>query len=76
MSDSTHFAICIHNGEYAGTLQLRKVYEVLDDPIATKRKFIRVIDESGEDYLYPQSWFVPVAVPESVEQLLHDLALK
>ena len=76
MSDSTHFAICIHNGEYAGTLQLRKVYEVLDDPIATKLKFIRVIDESGEDYLYPQSWFVPVAVPESVEQLLHDLALK
>ena len=76
MSAATHFAICIHNGEYAGTLELRKVYEVLEDPIAAKRRFIRVIDESGEDYLYPQSWFVPVAVPESVEQLLHDLTVK
>jgi hypothetical protein len=76
MSDTKHFAICLHNGEYTGTLELRKVYEVLDDPIAAKRNFIRVIDESGEDYLYPASWFVPVVVPESVEQLLHELALK
>ena len=76
MGEATHFAICIHNGEYAGTLEVRKVYELLDDPIAAKRNYIRVIDESGEDYLYPASWFVRVAVPESVEQLLHDLALK
>ena len=76
MSDTSHFAICIHNGEYAGTLDLRKVYEVLDDPVAEKRNFIRVIDESGEDYLYPRSWFVPVVVPESVEQLLHELTHK
>jgi len=76
MNGTTHFAICIHNGEYAGTLDLRKVYEVLDDPNAAKRNFIRVIDESGEDYLYPASWFVPVAVPESVEQLLHELTHK
>jgi hypothetical protein len=76
MSDTSHFAICVHNGEYAGTLELRKVYEVLDDPDALKRDFVRVIDESGEDYLYPQSWFVPVTVPASVEQLLHELTLK
>jgi hypothetical protein len=76
MNGTKHFAICLHNGEYAGTLDLRKVYEVLDDPIAAKRNFMRVIDESGEDYLYPASWFVPVAVPESVEQLLHELAHK
>jgi hypothetical protein len=76
VSDTTHFAICIHNGEYAGTLELRKVYEVIEDSVAAKRDFLRVIDESGEDYLYPQSWFVPVAVPKSVEQLLHELALK
>ena len=75
MSGTSHFAICIHNGEYAGTLDLRKVYEVIEDPVAAKRNFIRVIDESGEDYLYPQSWFVPVAIPEGVEQLLHELAL-
>jgi hypothetical protein len=37
---------------------------------------VRVIDESGEDYLYPSSWFVSVAVPENVEQRLHDLVVK
>jgi hypothetical protein len=76
VSDLNHFAICIHNGEYAGTLELRKVYEVLDDPSAEKRNYMRIIDESGEDYLYPRAWFVPVTVPENVEQLLHELAAK
>jgi len=76
MSEAKQFAICIHNGEYAGTLELRKVYEVLADASAEKRNYMRVIDESGEDYVYPRSWFVPVAVPEGIEQLLHDLAVK
>ncbi|HYI10476.1 MAG TPA: hypothetical protein VEK57_15555 [Thermoanaerobaculia bacterium] len=76
MSETKHFAICVHNGEYAGTLELRKVYEVLEDASAAKRNYVRVIDESGEDYLYPQSWFVPVSVPAGVEDLLHDLAAK
>jgi hypothetical protein len=76
MSDPKHFAICIHNGDYAGTLDLRKVYEVLEDAVAEMRNYLRVIDESGEDYLYPRTWFVPVAVPETVEQLLHELAAK
>ena len=61
MSETKHFAIRIHNGEYAGTLDLRKVYEVLEDPVAAQRNSMRVIDESGEDTLYPQSWFVPVS---------------
>jgi len=76
MAEPKHFAICIHNGEYAGTLELRRVYEVLEDAAADKRNYVRVIDESGEDYLYPASWFVSVAVPENVEQLLHELAAK
>ena len=76
MSQAKKFVICIHNGEYAGTLDVRKVYEVLDDESAAKRNYIRVIDESGEDYLYPRSWFAPVAVPEEIEQLLHELAVK
>ena len=76
MTDTKQFAICIHNGEYAGTLELRKVYEVLQDADAADRNYVRVIDESGEDYLYPRSWFVPVSVPEGVEQLLHELAVK
>jgi len=62
MSEARQFAICIHNGEYAGTLELRKVYEVVEDASAARRNYVRVIDESGEDYLYPQAWFVAVAV--------------
>jgi hypothetical protein len=76
MSDTKHFVICINNGEYAGTLELRKVYELLEDASAAARNYARIIDESGEDYLYPESWFVPVAVPENIEELLHDLVMK
>ena len=76
MSEPKHFAICIHNGEYAGNLELLKVYEFLDDSSDDTRNYMRVIDESGEDYLYPKSWFVPVALPENVEQILHELAIK
>ena len=76
MSAARHFAVCIENGEYAGTLELRKLYEVLDDAAAEQRKYVRVIDESGEDYLYPASWFAPVAIPENVEEVLHELATK
>ena len=75
MNETKHFAICIHNGEYAGTLELRKVYEILEDSLAAQRNYVRVIDESGEDYLYPASWFVSVAVPEDVEQRLHELVV-
>ncbi|MEA2239474.1 MAG: hypothetical protein QOC81_4198 [Thermoanaerobaculia bacterium] len=74
MNEAKHFAICIHNGEYAGTLELRKVYEVLEDAAAEARNYLRVIDESGEDYVYPASWFATVALPESVEERLHELA--
>jgi hypothetical protein len=76
MNEERHFAICISAGEYDGTLQLRKAYEVLQDAEAAKRSYMRIIDESGEDYLYPQAWFVPVDEPANVEQLLHDLAAK
>jgi len=76
MNGPKHFAICIEHGEYAGALELRKVYEVLEDDSAERRDSIRVIDESGEDYLYPRAWFVPVVLPDTVEQLLHDLSIK
>lgn len=76
MGEAKHFAICVHNGEYAGTLELRKVYEELEDSSAAARDYARIIDESGEDYLYPRSWFVSVVVPKSVEELLHDLVIK
>lgn len=61
------FALCIRNGEYAGELEVRKVYEVLPDPDAERHDLIRVIDESGEDYLYPRSFFQVIELPDAIE---------
>ena len=47
---------------------------MLDDEFATKHDLIRVVDESGEDYLYPSSYFVRVELPQSVEQALREIA--
>ena len=53
------YLICVSNDEYAASLERRKVYEALPDAAASARGFVRVIDESGEDYLYPQDLFEP-----------------
>jgi hypothetical protein len=63
------FAICIQN-QGCDDLELRKVYRVLADDSAARDGYIRVIDESGEDYLYPASFFIPVALPEEAERAL------
>jgi hypothetical protein len=57
---SIRFLVCIHNDGYPESLELRKLYRVLPDPEADKVNFVRVIDESGEDYLYPKEFFAPV----------------
>lgn len=69
-STKRHFAICIDNTDYAASLILRKVYEVLPDEKAEKDDLMRVIDESEEDYLYHRSLFVLVELPLEVEQKL------
>ena len=60
------FAICIDNHDYEVSLEIRKLYEVIADPDAEKHNQIRVIDESGEDYLYPASAFSRLSLPESI----------
>ena len=62
-----NFVICIRNEDYPASLERRKVYRVLADPEAGEHSMIRVIDESGEDYLYPLSLFVPVELPNAAE---------
>jgi len=57
MKDSK-FVICIDNSDYPVSLEKRKIYEVLPDSGAEKINHIRVVDESGEDYLYPASYFI------------------
>jgi hypothetical protein len=62
------FVLCICNDDYPVSLELRKVYRVLPDPSAAKEKLLRVIDESGEDYLYPRDFFVPITVPQNASK--------
>ena len=58
--------------KYEVSLELRKLYEVLPDAEAEKLDQIRVIDESGEDYLFPKAFFVIVDLPNAIEkQILH-----
>ncbi len=61
---SKKFAICLENTGYPTSLEVRKIYEVLDDARAAEHHLLRVVDESGEDYLYPDSWFVETSVPD------------
>jgi len=58
--------ICIDNSGYEVSLERRKIYVALPDPQAERRGFVRVIDESGEDYLYLSKRFVPAQLPQSV----------
>ena len=74
MSTSRHFAVCVQNDGYEGTLELRKIYQVLEDPVAEQKLFVRVVDESGEDYLYPKDWFLSLALPQSIEEALAHLS--
>lgn len=67
------FAVCINNAEYPASLERHKIYRVLPDEEAARDGDIRVIDESGEDYLYPAAYFVGIDVPQEVEHaILHD----
>ena len=64
------FAVCISNADYPASLELHKIYRVLPDEDAASEGDIRVVDESGEDYLYPAKYFVFVDLPRSVEKSL------
>ena len=62
------FVVCVKNKGYAASLELRKLYRVVSDEPAAKLHQICVIDESGEDYLYPEEYFVAVQLPLSAEK--------
>lgn len=68
--ERTHFVICIKNDDYPVSLEIRKIYAAIPDQEAEKHQLMRVIDESGEDYLYPVDYFVQIELPSFViEQL-------
>ena len=63
------FVLCIKNDD-CEDLELRKVYRVLPDKKAAQDGYLRVVDESGEDYLYPEAYFAPVSVPAEAQAAL------
>ncbi len=69
-----HFAVCVRNDSYPASLELRKLYPVLEDAFGAEHGMIRVIDESGEGYLFPESYFVRVELPRTVERVLQKIA--
>ncbi len=69
-SQVRQLVICIRNDEYPASLEVRKVYEVLPDAQAAEHHLVRIIDESGEDFLYPEDYFMPVDLPQPIRAAL------
>jgi hypothetical protein len=65
---SRKFAVCLKNTGYEASLEPRKIYEVVPDQEAERHRQLRVIDESGEDYLYPQSFFAAIELPQPLRR--------
>jgi hypothetical protein len=73
-SASSQFVVCIKNEGYPSSLELHKIYCVIQDEDAAEEGDVRVIDESGEDYLYPANWFVEVKLPQALQKSLLQAA--
>ena len=67
-SQPKQFVVCVNNDGYSVSLERRKIYVMLRDPVAEKHGLIRIIDESGDDYLYPKTLFRSIALPQSVKK--------
>ncbi len=64
------FIICVNNREYEASLERWKVYVAIPDDLAKKQNLRRVVDESGEDYLFPSDYFVPLTLPKVVQDAM------
>lgn len=65
---ASHYVVCVKNEEYPSSLELRKLYPVIGDRNAAKAGLIRVVDESGEDYLYPADYFIAIKLSRPVQR--------
>jgi hypothetical protein len=68
------YLVCINNEDYPASLELRKIYRVLPDARAARHGLVRVIDESGEDYLYPADYFASIRLPQLVARKVFAVA--
>ena len=73
-SQSKQLVVCINNEGYEASLEKRKIYVALPDPVGEKHGMLRIIDESGDDYLYPKAFFRSIALPQSVKKAVLDAA--
>ncbi len=64
------FVVCVQNKDYEASLQVRRIYRALPDKRAASHRYLRVIDESGQAYLYPKSYFVALEFPKAVKKAL------
>jgi hypothetical protein len=71
---SKQFVVCIRNEGYPASLERRKIYVTLYDAAAEREGLLRVVDESGEGYLYPSSYFRAIALPASLKKAVLDAA--
>lgn len=65
-SNGAQFVVCVRNEDYPASLELRKLYQFIPDEAAARRRQVRVVDESGEDYLYPKDYFIPLHLPQAI----------
>ena len=68
------YVICVNNDGYEVSLELRKLYEVLPDDQAANHNQLRVIDESGEDYLFPAALFLPIELSDAIQRHIESAA--
>lgn len=69
MTAKTKYVVCVKNQDYPASLEVGKIYRTLPDA-AAKYSLIRVIDESGEDYLYPNAFFLPIELTAEIQDAL------
>ncbi len=67
---NSRFVVCVKNRGFAASLELRKLYPVIPDSDAEAHRLLRVVDESGEDYLFPETCFVSIDVPAPVARAI------
>ena len=67
-TQAKQLVVCVDNDGYAASLEKRKIYVVLRDSAAEKHGMLRIVDESGDDYLYPKMLFRSIALPQSVKR--------
>lgn len=68
------YIVCISNKGYEVSLEPRKLYKKLRDPASERHGLVRVLDESGEDYLFPADHFTPIDVPQKIKRQLDQIA--